>query len=358
MRFVHLSDVHWGMIPDPDKYWSKKRADDIKQTFAKVIAKTKELQADLMFISGDLFHRSPLLSDLQEINALFNLIPYTRIIIVAGSNDCIRNNTNLQTFNFSKNVYYITQEDIQTLEFPELNIVIHGFSYHNNELKTHMIDNLNIPEDDKTHMVVAYGGDSNHMPIDIQKLASQNVTYYALGSVHKPTEIIDKRVIYPGALESLDPSDQGDRGIYIGDVNTITKEVERVYFYPMSNVQYLNLSLTINPETTNEELCKTVKSEIRSRGEENIFKLHIAGKREPHINFDLSSIAKEVRIVEFIDDTEPEYDFNALLKDHPDDIIGLYIKSFQASQSKDPSDVSKKALYYGIHALLKQGEAM
>lgn len=354
MRFVHLSDVHWGMMPDPDKHWSSQRANDIKQTFAKVIAKTKELQADLMFISGDLFHRSPLLEDLQEICTLFNTIPYTRIIIVAGAADYLHKNSNLQTFEFPKNVYYVTSEDVSVLSFPELNVDIHAFSYYSSEVKTHMIDNLNIPRDEKTHIVVAYGGDTNHMPIDVACLASQNVTYYALGSMHKPTELIEKRIVYPGCLEPLNSLDQGDRGIYIGDVNTITKQVERIYFYPMSKTYYINLSVTVNPETTNDELMNTVLSEIRNRGIENIYKLRISGRRNPKIYFDFKNIEQKVRLVDIIDDTEPEYNFKALINEHPEDIIGYYIQSF--TDVDQAADIEKKALYYGIKALLKQGE--
>lgn len=45
----------------------------------------------------------------------------------------------------------------------------------------------------------------------------------------------------------------------------------------------------------------------------------------------------------------PQYDFHALFADHPSDMIGFYI---QALMKENMSPVEKKALYYGIHALL------
>ena len=55
MKFVHIADVHWGMSPDSDKPWSKERSQDIKDTFAKAVAQAGQLEADCLFISGDLF---------------------------------------------------------------------------------------------------------------------------------------------------------------------------------------------------------------------------------------------------------------------------------------------------------------
>ena len=57
----------------------------------------------------------------------------------------------------------------------------------------------------------------------------------------------------------------------------------------------------------------------------------------------------QFRIAEIIDDTEPDYDFSALFAEHSSDMIGFFI---QALQKEDMSPVEKKALYYGVNALL------
>ncbi len=75
MKFIHTSDIHWGMTPDSDKPWSQERSQAIKDTFAQIITKAGEMQVDFLFISGDLFHRQPLQKDLKEINYLFTTIP-------------------------------------------------------------------------------------------------------------------------------------------------------------------------------------------------------------------------------------------------------------------------------------------
>ena len=56
------------------------------------------------------------------------------------------------------------------------------------------------------------------------------------------------------------------------------------------------------------------------------------------------------QIAQIQDDSEPQYDFARLFAEHPGDMIGFFIR---ALQKDDMSPVEKKALFYGINALLK-----
>lgn len=56
MKFIHVSDIHIGMSPDPTMFWSEDRANDIKETFSDVISRCKDEEVDLLLISGDLFN--------------------------------------------------------------------------------------------------------------------------------------------------------------------------------------------------------------------------------------------------------------------------------------------------------------
>ena len=72
--------------------------------------------------------------------------------------------------------------------------------------------------------------------------------------------------------------------------------------------------------------------------------------RDPDITFDLAPLERRLQIVEAVDEWEPQYDFCQLFAEHPSDMIGFYIQAFQKD---DPSPVEKKALYYGVNALLR-----
>ncbi|MBP5159895.1 MAG: metallophosphoesterase, partial [Lachnospiraceae bacterium] len=57
IRFVHTADVHLGMSPDKGCPWENKRRQDIWDTFGRIIDLCNSEEADLLLISGDLFHR-------------------------------------------------------------------------------------------------------------------------------------------------------------------------------------------------------------------------------------------------------------------------------------------------------------
>ena len=321
VKFIHTGDIHWGMSPDSDKPWSRERSRDIRDTFTAIIAKAKELRVDCLFIAGDLFHRQPLLRDLKEVNYLFSTIPQTQVIIIAGNHDRIRKNSAVLSFSWASNVTFLESEDVSSVYFEDINTEVTGFSYYTAEIPEPRLDALEAPEDGKIHILLGHGGDANHVPIDRAALASSGFSYIALGHIHRP-EIL------------LDPE--------IGQVTTLD-------FIPMAKLRYIPLIVRVTPDTTNTELYLKIAHEIEQRGNDNIFRFKVQGMRDPDISFDLDALKLRFRIADIIDETEPQYDFSALFAEHPSDMIGFYI---QALKKPDMSPVEKKALFYGIHALL------
>ena len=356
MTFIHVADVHLGIAPDSDKPWSADRGYDIKETFYNVIKKCDELKANLLLISGDLFHRQPLTSDLNEINEQFKTIPNTKVVIIAGNSDKIRKNSAVLSYNFNSNVHYILSEYPTELELYDLNIVIHGFSYYDSELKKSLVDIIEPNTNDgKIHILLAHGGDTNHCPIDFELLANKNFNYCALGHIHQYQDMFDHKIVYPGSLEPLDMQETKEHGICIGDIHPITRRLEKFHFEPMAKAQYITLSIKVKETTTNDDLITSISNEIFSRGSTNIYTLKLEGPKNPDEEFDFSLLNK-FRIIEIMDETEPKYNFVALSKEHPKDMVGAYIRAFH-TKTEDMSYVQKKALFYGIDALLKSSKS-
>ena len=152
-----------------------------------------------------------------------------------------------------------------------------------------------------------------------------------------------------GSLEPLDMTETGPHGFFAGEINPATKKVSQLAFVPVSQIQYISLSVNVSKDTTNMKLASRLEREIVNRGEKNIYRFRIKGMRDPDIEFDLSHLSSRYRICEIIDDSEPQYDFSALFSEHPSDMIGFFI---QTLQKENMSPVEKKALYYGVNALL------
>ena len=134
-----------------------------------------------------------------------------------------------------------------------------------------------------------------------------------------------------------------------GEIDDATGHVTSLKFKAAAQAQYIPLVVSVTPATTNAELSQLIADEIKKRGASNIYRFRIRGMRDPDTEFDPELLAGQWNISEILDETEPQYDFHALFADHPSDMIGFYI---QALMKENMSPVEKKALYYGIHALL------
>lgn len=349
MKFIHTGDIHWGMAPDSDKPWSRERSRDIKETFTAIIEKSKELDVDCLFIAGDLFHRQPLQKDLKEVNYLFSTIPGIKVVIIAGNHDRIRKSSAVLSFTWSSNVTFIKDEELTTVYFEDINTEVTGFSYHTAEITETRLNKAEALLDGRIHILLGHGGDLSHTPIDKASLAASGFSYIALGHIHKPEILADRKMAFCGSPEPLDKTESGRHGIFYGEISPSSRKVTTLEFIPMAKLSYIPLVVNVTPSTTNTELFLKMSQEIEKRGSENIFRFRVRGMRDPEISFDLESLSLRYKIAEILDESEPQYDFSALFAEHPSDMIGFYIRALQKA---DMSPVEKKALYYGIHALL------
>lgn len=349
MKFIHTADIHWGMVPDSDRPWGKKREQAIRLTFQAIVEEARERRTDLLLISGDLFHRQPLMRDLKEVNYLFSTIPGTRVVIIAGNHDRIRTSSAVLSFTWCPNVTYLMEESVSSVYFDDLNTEIYGFSYHTQEITENRADNFSIPASRRIKILMLHGGDAKHIPFDKASLAATPFSYIALGHIHKPGILLENRMAYAGSPEPLDMTETGPHGFYAGEIDDVSGRVTALDFIPMAQTQYVPLVVNVTPATTNTELSQIIADEIRKRGASNIYRFRIRGMRDPETVFDLDFLSGQWNIIEILDESEPQYDFHALFAEHPSDMIGFYI---QALMKDNMSPVEKKALYYGIHALL------
>ncbi|MBP3200282.1 MAG: metallophosphoesterase [Lachnospiraceae bacterium] len=350
-----MSDIHIGMSPDTTMFWSDDRALDIKETFANVIKKCKEEKIDFLLISGDLFNHQPLTEELNFVNDLFKTISDIKVIIIAGSSDHIKSNSLVLNYKFADNVYYFLDKTEYSFKVSNKLVVIHGFSYYSLEDTTPIINSITPENDNYIHILLAYGGDKNHTPFDINKLDDKNYSYIALGSKHNYEVLIDGKAYYSGSIEPLDSNDIGDHGIIIGEINPNTKRAHNIRFEKMSKVSYIPVNIKINGSNSEEDISEIVMNETIRYGLNNIFKIKITGYRNPDIEITRDIFDEKIRIVELTDNTIPKYDFIKLSSEHPQDMIGAFIRKM-ISRNDNLSDIEKRALYLGTHALIKTSE--
>ena len=350
MRFIHLADVHLGAVPDRGCPWSKEREEEIWSTFRRVIAGIREDPVDLLFISGDLFHRQPLMRELKEVNYLFSTIPDTRVYLMAGNHDFISRDSFYITFEWNSNVIFFRSRELTCVKDPRLDVYVYGLSYYDREIKDGLYDQAVPVQKEGIHILLAHGGDEKHIPLSAAALAASGFDYVALGHIHKPQILIRDQAAFSGALEPIDRNDTGEHGYMEGRL--INGRI-RTEFVPFACRSYQQLVMTLHEETTQISLEEAVKSQIFRRGGRNIYRIVLQGMRSPDLLLIPEKLKSLGNVTDVVDESWPAYDLGELYKRYSGTLIGDYIGYFLAKKGMDT--VEKKALYYGLQALLETG---
>ena len=371
MRFIHISDVHLGVEPDAGKAWSKRRAQDIWDSFAEVVLKAGRLQVDFLFISGDLFHKQPLKRELREVNYLFGQIPKVKVVLLAGNHDYLQPKSYYVDFEWAKNVYFFDREEVTAFDFPEENVTVYGASYWHREIHERLYDELLVADSNRINILLAHGGDERHIPFSAKTILARGIDYIAAGHIHKGGWLAEGNAVMAGALEPTDCNDTGAHGYWLGEIVKSGKKftdsmhmwtgkeavsavgVEpaqvRVEFYPICKCEYCHVVIEVTPGMTQYEVEALIRERVTSGEAYVLYRIFLEGYIEPDTEFDLERIGQMERIVDVSTNLFPNYDYDRIVEEQPDSLLARYILQMNRLPQ---NEVSKKALEYGVNALL------
>ena len=84
----------------------------------------------------------------------FSTIPGVRVVIIAGNHDRIRSNSALMSFTWCPNVTFLMSEELSSVYFRDLNLEVHGFSYHTAEINEARLNGIKAPDDGRIHVLL------------------------------------------------------------------------------------------------------------------------------------------------------------------------------------------------------------
>lgn len=344
MKFIHVGDVHLGSDMD---WTSFNRKQEVWDTFESVVKICEEKQVDLLLLSGDLFHRQPLVGELKEVNRIFAGLSHTKVVFIAGNHDYLKQNSYYRTFEWNENVYPLLDSQMDFVDFPELETAVYGFSYHQKEISEHLYDTAFAPRRQKYEILLAHGGDEKHIPVKKEVLAGLGYDYIALGHIHKPQVLLDDKAIYAGILEPTDRNDVGKHGYVYGE---ITEQGVKTEFVPCAMRELIHARVQVTGDMTGTTLKEQLRSYIQEKGEQHMYKFILEGKRDADIQFDLESLKACGNVFEMIDETQPAYDFERLSQANQGNLLGKYIESLK---DFDEDSIEYQALHLGVQALME-----
>lgn len=370
MKFVHIADIHLGMSfksASFSKSFGNKKRDAIKKNLKNVIEYIKENDIDLFLIAGDFLEGDYIeLSDLLDIKYLFESIPETAIVVMAGNHDPMSLQNNPYKLVKWPDHVRVIGTDYENVDIEAINTSITSVSWDSKgplTLKKGRLEET-IDQGNMLNKIVMLHGDAylqnDYFYVDPVYLQGLKVDYVALGHIHKH-DVINDKIVYPGSLEPLDFSEDYSHGFVVGELidgNLNILQVESMML-PMA-VVYVDItgceSYLEIVDKTKEEIFK---NEMVDRLTNVMVRVRLIGEKNPYIG-DIEKAYKaeledlrgsQIVYIEVKDKTTPGYDIDVLYSEHENDIIGHFIRSMRDKDLKD--EVNKQALSTGITLLLE-----
>lgn len=346
MRFIHIADLHLGSSPEAEFLWGKNRAEEIWDSFAAVIDACNEKEIDLLLIAGDLFDRPPVWADLDRAAKLFARLTATEVVMIAGASDYITEDSPWKTYPWQSWVHMLSDKHCMNVQLENINTSVHGCSYYAPTEGKPYLEDARPDKESEYQILLGYTGDDNHMPADLSELLEKGFDYIALGYEHKASVMQNMHIAYAGSLEPLSVQETGKHGFILGEIN---EESTTIRFVPFACREYINIKVRLSSDITEDELEEKLTAAINQYGSDNIFTISLEGRYQPKEPYDRARLLALGNVADVKDGTMPDYNLVALLDEHKDDMIGMYLEEFL----KEPAGArEQKALYCGLEALL------
>ncbi len=351
MKFIHCSDFHLGAEPESGKPWGEARKEELWQTVTRILNVCDAEETDLLLISGNMFHRQPLLKELKRLNEMFKTLVKTKVVFIAGNNDYIGPRSRYRGFDWCEQVVPISDRELKEIYFYGLDTTVYGFSYMESEITESLLRDVRPKKSSGIHILLAHGGDARHLPIDFARLEDAGFDYVALGHRMKH-EKITERICYAGIPEPVDRTDVGEHGYIKGEfIREGAGYRLETEFVPFALRNYIDIHVRISTDDNNVSAARMVTDGMLKNGAGNLYRIFLEGIRNKDVVFDKRALALKGMITEVVDATVLDYNYDELMSMHRDDVIGEFISYIQSLEVDE--SIKDRALYYGVDALLK-----
>lgn len=227
-----------------------------------------------------------------------------------------------------------------------INTSVHGCSYYAPTEGKPYLEDARPDKESEYQILLGYTGDDNHMPADLSELSEKGFDYIALGYEHKASVMQSMHMAYAGSLEPLSVQETGKHGLFS---ERLTRIVQRLGSYRLPAPRIHQYKQRLSSDITEDELEEKLTAAINQYGSDNIFTISLEGRYQPKEPYDRARLLALGNVADVKDGTMPDYNLVALLDEHKDDMIGMYLEEFL----KEPAGArEQKALYCGLEALL------
>ena len=355
MRILHAADLH---LDSAFAGLAEEKAALLRQESRDILRRmvdwANDHAADVMLLSGDLFDSDRMYSQTARTLAQALARFRGRIFLSPGNHDFYAPGSGYDAVDWPENVHIFTSRRPQTVLLRSLNASVTGAAFTSAE-EWEPFDGASFSGGDASiRLGVLHGevtrGESKYRAIPPAEIEKTNLTYLALGHVHRCAGVQragNTAYAYPGCLPGRGFDETGDKGFLYGE---ITPEKVELEFIPFAPRRYQSVTADI----TDRDSADAVRQALDPDCGQDICRVLLTGSRRE--NFSLSALTSELSglcaALELTDETYPEEDVWARCGE--DSLRGLFLQNLRARYDGADEDEKRQLLQaarFGLAAL-------
>ena len=355
MRILHAADLH---LDSAFAGLAEEKAALLRQESRDILRRmvdwANDHAVDVILLSGDLFDSDRMYSQTARTLAQALARFRGRIFLSPGNHDFYAPGSGYDAVDWPENVHIFTSRRPQTVLLRSLNASVTGAAFTSAE-EWEPFDGASFSGGDASiRLGVLHGevtrGESKYRAIPPAEIEKTNLTYLALGHVHRCAGVQragNTAYAYPGCLPGRGFDETGDKGFLYGE---ITPEKVELEFIPFAPRRYQSVTADI----TDRDPADAVRQALDPDCGQDICRVLLTGSRRE--NFSLSALTSELSglcaALELTDETYPEEDVWARCGE--DSLRGLFLQNLRARYDGADEDEKRQLLQaarFGLAAL-------
>ncbi|UNC92389.1 metallophosphoesterase family protein [Candidatus Contubernalis alkaliaceticus] len=370
IKFLQTGDIHLETAFTGQNFsleMARRRRNEIKEVFSRIIKIAEESKVDLILITGDLFeHKFVTKSVIRFMQRKLLRIPHIKVFITPGDSDPALADSYYRTFCWPKNVHIFLEDHWKYVDLPHLNLRVYGFGWNQWEIKKPLLRELKIESGNCLNLVMLHGdtfgrlGESNSLPISESDLRECKADYVALGHIHQNHRVPSKGKIianYAGSPEPLGFGEPGEHGVLMG---VLSKKGVNLKFLSTAKRTYFENKFRITSEMSIKDICNGIRDSAKKEDRmHHLYRLKLTGEKDEAVNLSNEVFQELLKddyfYLEVKDYTNPDYDLEAVIRENLHTAPGIFTLKMKEEIDREKGrerEVINKALYYGLDTLL------
>ena len=345
MRFIHTADNHLGASPSRRLFKRHedylKRLNECEDALFKVFDYAMSHPVDALVLAGDLFeHPSVEVRLIKRLETALDRLAKP-VIMILGNHDA---------FVDAKRFPVLNHPHLHVLTRAQPSVTLGDVTFMGQATQAFDLDALKtmIDEAKTSKSVVLLHGDVIHKKDDhyltsLAQLKKLKVDYIALGHIHQHQKLTDT-IVYSGNLEPMDPSETGEKGFMLVDLDKQTQT-----FVPFSTRQMHHITMLCEGDEDDATLAnKLLESSSSYKLSHDLFRFILRGYKP----LEVSSLDRldarledHVYAYELKDERQVMIDYDALKQNYQNTLIETLLD--------DDDGCDKESLALALEALLE-----